>query len=182
MILKSCNYDWAGLLPVIITEVHFVTDPPQFIPLPWCPSKWQDFDWWWSTMEEDKAAPEGGEFKQNDINEKLEVVGESLEVRDISFWSRYCLYLWFTANNLWTNWKEGNRGKSKTAVNLISELEVNFRGRKSRLSTTKITTRRTRKKRRLTVSLTAHVQRVCDHIEGKLNSCLNLRHKKEESP
>ena len=36
-------------------------------------------------MEEDKAAPEGGEFKQNDINEKLEVVGESLEVRDISF-------------------------------------------------------------------------------------------------
>ena len=35
-------------------------------------------------MDEDKAAPEGGDNQENDVGEKLKVVGgESLEVRDM---------------------------------------------------------------------------------------------------
>ena len=40
-------------------------------------------------MDDDKATPEGGNNQENEDQEKLEVVGESLEVRvrdmDISF-------------------------------------------------------------------------------------------------
>ena len=34
-------------------------------------------------MDEDKATPDGGNNQENEDQEKLEVVGESLEVRDM---------------------------------------------------------------------------------------------------